>query len=503
MKKTLSGQVLEKKMDEAVSLICGSVNPTLGPICSNALISSSLASPYITNDGVTIASNVASDDSFIEAILEIVQEAALKTNEMVGDGTTTTLVLLKAIYEQGRKEIHQGVPKILVKKSLEEALEKIVLAIQRESFLPTQEDLEVVGRISSNDHTISSVVCEAYSLVGHAWAIQLEESPTEETYLNHQEGYTIDIQELPHYVVDKNKSIILKQPLIYINLQIQSLEEVENLINECLTTHRPLCLVAETIEEEVKQKFSELAFLEHLPFYSLEVAGYTTVSFEILEDLMHIVDANEKHIGRVEEVHIFEDHATFLFEPSKKIAKQIAHIKEEWKKESEKFRKEHLEMRWSLLEKGRVTIYVGGITTPEKRERKMRFEDCIHAILTAQKGVSLGEGLTFYKVREKCSLEILGERILFYALAKPFEQIMDNAGVDFSSIIKEIEDSSYSKVYNFFTNQLESTASLKILDPTYVLIESLKNAVSIAGMLLTTETLILNEFDEKKKNIEI
>ena len=159
--------------------------------------------------------------------------------------------------------------------------------------------------------------------------------------------------------------------------------------------------------------------------------------------------------------------------------------------------------RISKLENNGVVIYVGGNTSVEKKEKKMRFEDCINAVETAKKGVVIGEGLIFYKVLNNLKIENNGDAVIYKSIVKPFIQIMDNSNLDYKLIINEIEKSYFSKIFNIKNNNYEDLSISKIIDPTYVVIEALKNAVSIAGMLLTTKYLIINEEEKYKNSIEI
>ncbi len=504
MKKIIKGEELQNKIDEAINMICDAVSTTLGPVGNNVIINSSIASSYITNDGVTIAMNIESEDPIINSILEIVKEATLKTNEIVGDGTTTTLVLLKELYFEGKKLIKEGISRIELKKEMFNSLEKVIELIKKESFKPTKEDLENVALVSGNDQVIANIVKEVFQKVKNARAIKLEESPNEQTYYELKKGYEFPISNLPEFLFVDKKKITLSNCQILLLDKINDFEEINKVLNDTLNSNQNLCLIASEIAENIKQNLLSLVMENNLPVYYLEIPVYESSKYQLLRDIEALINMDENNIGNALLLEIEEETATiFCKEKNIKIKNQINKIKKELKKCYNSYQQEELENRLAKLETGIATVYVGGITKVEKRERKMRFEDCIHAVETAKKGIVIGEGLAFWKVKENLEEKTKGDYIFKKALEKPFIKIMENANVNYKEIIFKIKDSSFTKIYDIKNNDFEEISKTKIIDPAYVLIEAIKNATSIASMLLTTNYLIINEFYENKKNIEI
>ena len=504
MKKIVCGNLLLDKMKEAINNICDAVSITLGPTGNNVLISSSITSSYITNDGVTIAENIYSDDLVVNAILSIIKEASLKTNEMVGDGTTTTLVLLKEIYYNGLEAINNGISPILLKKEMDCTLNNIVEKILEYSKKPLKKDLLSVAYNSSNDELIANMVYNVYMKVKNSFNIKLEESNSEKTYYELKKGYEVMISSIPDYLFKNKNKIVLNNCKIILMDKIYDFDGLEHIINEILNSNENLCIIATEISELVKQNIISLNINNNLPIYYIEIPTYETNKYMILEDISAIININDLKIGKVDYLEILKESAIlYNKERNKMVKKQIINIKKNLEDCNNSYQRDLMLERISKLENNGVVIYVGGNTSVEKKEKKMRFEDCINAVETAKKGVVIGEGLIFYKVLNNLKIENNGDAVIYKSIVKPFIQIMDNSNLDYKLIINEIEKSYFSKIFNIKNNNYEDLSISKIIDPTYVVIEALKNAVSIAGMLLTTKYLIINEDEKYKNSIEI
>ena len=255
MKKVISGEELSSVMSDAVKLLCDTVSSTLGPTGNNVLINSSETTPFITNDGVTIAKNIESDDERINTILEILKEASLKTNEMVGDGTTTTLVLLQSIFNLGLEEIKKGMNKIVLKNELLSCIDTIVNEINKLKKKPSKEDLLNIATTSSNDKEIAKKTTEVYLKMKSKQSIKLEESSNEETYYINKKGYNIEINNMSSMYFTKNKSIELKDTKILIlKGYLDSLESISDIINDILVNDKNLIIFTEGYAETIKNE---------------------------------------------------------------------------------------------------------------------------------------------------------------------------------------------------------------------------------------------------------
>ena len=215
MKKVVSNNELKEVMDNAINLLCTTVSKTLGPTGNNILIDNSELSPFITNDGVTIAKNIESNDERVNAVLEIVKEASLKTNEIVGDGTTTTLVLLESIYKEGIKEIELGKNPIIIKKELNQALDIVIKELQKEKISPTEKDYQNIAITSANDKEIGLYLSNIYSKTNNKYSIQLKQSKNLNTYYELKQGYSIEINEISSLYFKTRKIIALEDVYIF------------------------------------------------------------------------------------------------------------------------------------------------------------------------------------------------------------------------------------------------------------------------------------------------
>lgn len=501
MKQVIKDNELKKVMLEAVDLICDAVGSSLGPSGNNVLINMDDLSPFITNDGVTIAKAIESEDKIVNSILEIIKEASLKTDETVGDGTTTTLVLLQAIYKEGLKEIEKGQDGVIIKKQLELELDKIINELHKLKRIPTEKDLISIGTISSNDKNISIVLNEVYNKMKNKNSIRIEESNTEKTYYEIKKGYSIDIDLSPIYFKEKKEVLLENTYILLIRGYLSDLELISSIINEGITSDKNIIIFATEVDETVKHETLAYNLKNNTNIYIFELPDYGLASESIFDDLSSISDCNIKNIdyekiyfddlGVIEKCILNKEEIIFI--SNKVVSRQIEKLKTELDVTFEDYERELINERISKLENGIATIYVGGLTKTEKKERKMRFIDALSSIDIAKNGIVIGEGIAFYKISE-----LIDNNIMKNALKVPFKKILKNSGIDYKNIETEIKN---NRVYNFKTNELEDINNTTIIDPINVLIESIKNATSIAAILLTTNYLVVNE--KIKNSIEL
>ena len=277
MKEVISGKELKEIMIKAVNLLCDAVGSTLGPSGNNVIINSEL-SPYITNDGATIAQTISSNDKKINTILEIAKEASLKTNEKVGDGTTTTLVLLQSIFNEGLKKIEEGTNPIALKKKLNIELNNIIEKLNKMKKIPNGEELYNIALTSSEDIEIAKLVIEVYLKMNNKYSIKLDESNNEKTYYEIKRGYTIEDTEIPTiYFNNINKIEVSNVYVLLLNGYLTSLEQISDVINEGLVRDKNIIIFVEDYSEEVKNdvllyylKSNRNIFLFKIPNYGLQ-----------------------------------------------------------------------------------------------------------------------------------------------------------------------------------------------------------------------------------------
>ena len=511
MKKVIQGMPLWEIMEQTVNLLCDAVSSTLGPTGNNVLINQWDKSPYITKDGVTIASSIESEDPFENTILEIVKEASLKTDELVGDGTTTTLVLLQSIFNQGIKKIKEGYNAILLKKEIEEALVEVLKELEKEKQLPTKSNLLSIATISANDKKIGKLAFEVYQKMKNKYSIQIREGHKEDSYFEIKKGYTLEIDKISSLYFKKEETLIWNDVLtLLIKGRLETLEELSEIINDVYASKKPLLILAEEIENTVLEEILSLYLTNSQKILAVQIPEYASHREGIENDLETISNAKIKNIdyeqvkaqdlGKIDCLKIEKEVITLSFK-KENIKKHIKKLKIQQKECQSNYEKEFLEERLSKLEKGAATIYVGGITKTEIKEKIMRFEDALCAIEQAKNGIVIGEGLTLLKIKETIETNHEGSLILKEALSQPFMKIMDNLGKNEESIKKQIEKYHYKKVYEYTTDTYKDINDTNILDSYTVVKTVLQNATSIATLLLTTKFLVVNEKKESEKDI--
>ena len=488
MKKVIGPDELKIKIKEALELLCDTVSKTLGPSGNNILLDTKDLAPFITNDGVTIASSISSSDEATKALLEIIKEASMKTNEMVGDGTTTTLVLLKAIYDLGLKEIEKGTSLYNLKKIWHEELKKILDEIEQKSRKPTTNDLYQIAYSACNDEVLSKVSVETILKVKTKNAIKILASKTKETYFDYVNGYVLNSFLSHEYFLNGDDKIEIPHPyvLIYKGF-LDSLEEISSVINPLLKDKESIVLMTEGYSKELKETCLSLYYEKKVYIYLLELPTYDSMLFELYKDLESLLNFNN-NIGYLKEV-VFTREETILFSNQ-----DTNKRKEELEKEilmcHSNYQKEDLQRRLSMLETGLCTIYVGGYTEVEIKEKIMRLEDALCSLEVSFYGVNIGSGVTLYQIKKENKNLLLSE-----ILDIPLKQIILNNGISSLELEKHLKQ---NEIYNFTIEKWEDMNLTNVLDATKVCTTSLQNAFSIGLMLLNLSFLVIN-VDEKNE----
>lgn len=477
MKKVIKDQILREKMLEAIDLLCDTVKTTLGPKGSNAIIDHSSFSPFITNDGVTIAENIESEDEVVNTILELAKESSIKTNEAVGDGTTTTLVLLQSIFKSGIELIESGYNPIILKKELDESLKKIILKLEKEALQPTNEQLKYIATTSANDKEIGNIIGDAYLKVQSKDAIKITENDSNKTEVIYRKGYNIETLLASPYYFQNSKNINVDNPyILLLSDTLFDLNYITNILNEMINSNSALIIMADDYSDSLINEIMSLYFSNKVKVYLFKNPSFGLDRLTILNNLSLISDApicdssmNLKFndLGKVNSIKISSSISTFSFNNKSKKKIQLAN--------------------------GIVEIRVGAQTTTERREKKMRFDDAICAIASSIDGIVLGGGVTLFKVSESMDIKTAGDAILKKALSIPFKQIMINAAEPIEEKIEILMSENYQKVFNISNESWELVNDTEVIDSKNVVINTIQNAVSIASMLITTTSLIINE----------
>ncbi len=506
LKKIISNIELQEQLKKAIHLLCDTVKTTLGPIGTNTIIDHSTFSPFITNDGVTIAKNIESEDSVINTILELAKEAAIKTDETVGDGTTTTLVLLEEIFLEGLQYINKGKKAIQLKQELLDALEKIIPMIIKKSKKPTKTDLKKIASISANDKEIGAIICETYSKMKNKHAIRLVDGKSNNTEIHIYKGYQFDTQLASLYFLKAQNLKFGQSHLLLTTKELNYIEEIAPILNHCIEKKKNLFIIANNYSEEFVNTTLSFYLDNKIPIVLFKNPEFGDHQFAFLNDLsilancqilenLELVQFN--HLGKIEGIEITKDKTTISFKNNPKIQKHIMNLKNTIKQNSNEFDEDFYHKRIAMFTNGLAEIIIGGHTETEIREKHMRMTDALSAIETAKKGIVPGGGLIFLELSQTIPINTDGEKIIQKALQKPFIQILENAGIQYEPILKQIKKNNYQKIFNIIENVYQDIENTSVLDPTEVITNSLINATSIASMLLTTTNLVINEYQNE------
>lgn len=500
MKKVIRKEELRKKINEAINLLCDTVKETLGPEGNNSIINNSSLAPFITNDGVTIAKNIESEDPIINTILELAKESSIKTDEEVGDGTTTTLVLLQSILAK-MYHLKTTSSKILLKNKLQEEMERVIFLIKGLSHKPSLKEKTYLASSVAGDEKIGKLVSEVYEKVGVKEAIQITTTKNLETKVNYFKGYIFETMLASDYFFRTQNKIELNNCyLIVTNNYLSDIETLSGVLNEVIQTKKNLVVVASDYSEDFINNILSLNMDEELNIYLLKNPEYGLKQLSLISDLCAISSSQELKekytpatLGLTDKITITKENVIISYPSTINLKPHILELEKSLSSITDSFDYSHTKKRLSMLNNGLAIIEVGGNTITEIREKKMRFDDALCAISSLEEGVVPGAGVTLLKISSTLS----ADSILKEALKEPFKQILRNASEDEEKIEQEIIKSAYTNLYNSSTREYENILTTKILDSTMVLIKALTNACSIATLLFTTESLIINEYDQK------
>jgi chaperonin GroEL len=503
-----------------VNQLADAVKVTLGPKGRNVVIQKSFGAPHITKDGVSVAKEIELENNFENMGAQMVKEVAQKTNDDAGDGTTTATVLAQAIYREGAKLVTAGHNPMDLKRGIDAAVESVVAKLKEMSKqIKTNEEISQVGTISgNNDAEIGKLLAEAMDKVGTEGVITIEESKTAETTLDVVEGMQFDRGYLsPYFVTNPEKmEVAFDNPNILItDKKISNMKELLPILEKAVQTGRPLLIIAEDVEGEALTTLVVNKLRSTLNVAAVKAPGFGDRRKEMLKDLaaltggeviseelgMSLETAELAHLGTAKRVTIDKENTTVVDGAGDKAAvdARVSQIKAQIAETSSDYDKEKLQERLAKLAGGVAVVNVGAPTETEMKEKKDRVEDALNATRAAvEEGIVVGGGSAL--LHAAAALETaktnneeqeFGIKIVRRALEEPLRQIAANAGMEGSVVVNEVRSNgSTTWGYNARENKYEDLVAAGIIDPTKVTRNALQNAASIAGLMLTTETMI-------------
>lgn len=518
-----------RKLADGVRKLARAVSATMGPAGRNVIMQKSFGAPLVVNDGVTVAKDVELEDPFENMGAKLVMEVASKTNDEAGDGTTTATVIANAIVEEGLKMVGRGHNAQDLKRGIDKAAEVAVNWLEENTKkIKNIDELKAVATISANqDPDIGQLMADAIDRVGEEGVVTVEEGKGIENELMFVDGLQFDKGYLSPYFINKANTMTVEyddvRVLIY-EKKISGVREIVPLLEKAAQSSAPLLIIAEDIENEVLAMLVLNRLRGGLQIAAVKAPGFgdrrkamlddiavLTGGQSITEDLgITLENVDFGQLGTVKRLIIDKDNTTLIEGGGKKkaVEERIAQLRTQIEQSTSNYDKEKLQERLAKLTGGVAEISVGGHTESEMKERKYRVEDALNATKAAkQEGVIPGGGVSYLRasqaIRESKFRgdEKFGADILAEALEAPARTIASNAGFDGRDIVETLkEKKKAADGFNALTGEYGDMLKMGVLDPTKVARCAIQNASSIAGLMLTTNTLVT---DLKKKGEEV
>jgi chaperonin GroEL len=511
-----------RSLEAGVNQLADAVKVTIGPKGRNVVLDKKFGAPTITNDGVSIAKEIELEDPFENMGAQLVKEVATKTDDIAGDGTTTATVLAQAIISTGMKNVAAGANPMSVKRGIEQAVEAAVGSIHAQAKdVDDKSDIASVATISAADASIGEVIADAIDKVGKDGVVTVEESNTFGTELDFTEGMQFDKGYLsPYFVTDtERQEVVLEDAYILLNsAKISTVQAMLPTLEAVMQTGKALVIIAEDIDGEALATLVVNKIRGTFNAAAIKAPGFGDRRKAMLQDMavltggqviseevgLKLENVTLDLLGTAKRVVITKDNTTIVDGggTSEDIDGRINQIKAEIDNTDSDWDREKLQERLAKLAGGVALIKVGAATEVELKEKKHRIEDAVSSVRAAiEEGVVAGGGTALIRARVAVgevvgSLEgdeKTGAKTVYEALPAPARNIADNAGLEGSLVVREIEDADGTNGMNAATGQMEDLMAAGIIDPAKVTRAGLQNAASIAAMVLTTECLVADE----------
>jgi len=515
------------RLKSGVDQLANAVKVTLGPKGRNVVIEKKFGAPQISKDGVTVAKEIELPDAYENLGAQMVKEVASKTGDDAGDGTTTATVLAQSIITVGLKNVAAGANPMDLKRGIDKAVVQVVknLKEQAHTIGDDYRKIESVAKISANnDETIGALIAEAMQKVHKEGVITIEESKGTETYVDVVEGMQFDRGYIsPYFVTDAEKMAAeLEGPFILIHdKKISTMKDLLPVLEQTAQAGRPLMIIAEDVDGEALATLVVNRLRGSLKVCAVKAPGFGDRRKEMLEDIavltggsviteekgMKLEQTTLDMLGQAEKVTVDKENTTIVngAGAQEAIAARVSQIKKQIETTTSDYDREKLQERLAKLAGGVAVIYVGAASEVEMKEKKDRVDDALSATRAAvEEGIIPGGGVAYLRavaalgdLKGENDDEQTGIEIIRRALEEPLRQIVENAGKEGAVVAQKVREGKDDYGYNARTDKYENLYETGVIDPAKVARVALENAASIAGMLLTTETVIVEEKEEK------
>ncbi len=527
-KQLLFAQDAQSELLKGVNLLANAVRETLGPKGRNVLLEKSWGAPTVTKDGVTVAKEIELADKFQNIGAQMVKEVATKTSDVAGDGTTTATVLAQAIFREGLKAVAAGMDPMDLKRGIEKGTAAAVEALKQLSKpCEDSEAIAQVGTISANaDEAIGKIIADAMEKVGKEGVITVEEGSSIENELELVEGMQFDRGYLsPYFISDKeNMSAELEEPYILLHdKKISNIRDLLPVLEAVAKAGKPMLIVAEDIEGEALATLVVNTLRGILKVAAVKAPGFGDRRKAMLQDIailtggkviseevgLSLEKVQVDDLGTAKKVRLTKEDTTIVAGGGEKsaIEGRVKELRQQIEDTTSDYDREKLEERMAKLAGGVAVVKVGAATEFEMKEKKARVEDALHATRAAvEEGVVPGGGVALLRMRKAIEAsktqnedQAAGVKILLRAIEEPLRQIVRNGGGDPSVILNKVKEGKGPFGFNAATEEYGDLVEMGIIDPTKVTRLALQNAVSVAGLLLTTEAAIAELPKEEEK----
>ena len=526
-KQLIFSEEARQKLLRGINILAKAVVTTLGPKGRNVALDKKWGAPNIVHDGVTVAKEIELEDPFENMGAQLIKEAASKTNDVAGDGTTTSTLLAQAIVSKGLKNITAGANPMLVKKGIDKGVEAVVAEIKRMSKpLKTDEEIAQVATISASDAKVGDKIAEALKLVGRDGVVEVEESKGFEMSIDHKEGMEFDNGFVSAYFVtnpDKMESEIENPVILITEQKISAIADLLPFLEGAVKVTKNIVIIADEIDGEALATLVVNKLRGAFNLLAVKAPGFGDRRKAMLQDIAILTggtliseDTGRKldsvtveDCGRAEKVWANKDNCRIIGGKGNKTAIQgrILSLKKEIEVTDSDFDKEKLQERLAKLAGGVAVINVGAETEIELKETQERVKDAVGATKAAvEEGIVPGGGVTLLRAAKALNSvktdnedETIGVEILRFALTQPVRLLAENSGAEAGWVVKKVEAGTADFGFNALTMEFGSMLKQGILDPAKVTRTALQNAASVAGMILTTECLIC-DLPEKEKD---
>ena len=526
-KRIIYNENARRALERGMDILAEAVAVTLGPKGRNVVLEKKFGAPQIVNDGVTIAKEIELEDNVENTGVALIRQAASKTNDAAGDGTTTATVLAHAIVKEGLRNVAAGANAIALKRGIDKATVFLVEKIA--AHAKPVEDSKAIAQVASisagNDNEVGEMIANAMDKVGKEGVISLEEGKSMTTELEITEGMRFDKGYIsPYFATDMERmEAVLEQPYILItDKKINLVQDLVPILEQVARSGRPLLILAEDIEKEALATLVVNRLRGVLNVAAVKAPGFGDRRKAMLEDIAVLtggqlvtedaglkLDATKlESLGQARRITITKDSTTIVAEGNEATVKsRCEQIRRQMEESDSSYDKEKLQERLAKLAGGVAVIKVGAATETEMKDRKLRLEDAINATKAAvEEGIVPGGGTTLAHLSPELELwaqanlkdeELTGALIVTRALSAPLKRIAENAGQNGAIIAERVKEKAFDVGYNAATNEFVDMFEAGIVDPAKVTRSALQNAASIAAMILTTECIIVDKPEPK------